>query len=188
MWFCAARVGGVGSWWESVHQQVCPGLCVCLTLSPVPISPVWPHLHSCLVSRSFTFPTPLTPIPLPLPLPPFLISHVPPQEEAGSLGSPQQPTPKNTVWFCLRGVSPALRDSLGWGWGAGSCLLGPDPYQAFPSPTSLSALGLRILAHCPYISLNWGLHRPPSSFPQINPPVFIFSPYPHCRPPHTPVL
>lgn len=55
------------------------------------------------------------PLPVPRPSHPPLPSLLPPSATShgrpGSLGSPPQPAPKNTVWFCLRGVPlPWKRD------------------------------------------------------------------------------
>lgn len=78
------------------------------------------------------------PLPVPRPSHPPLPSLLPPSATShgrpGSLGSPPQPAPKNTVWFCLRGVPCPGRETSGLG--ACSCLrsLAPDGHSLAPLP------------------------------------------------------
>lgn len=73
------------------------------------------------------------PLPVPRPSHPPLPSLLPPSATShgrpGSLGSPPQPAPKNTVWFCLRGVSLPWKRDIRAG--------GPAPASAAWLPTGI---------------------------------------------------
>lgn len=125
------------------------------------------------------------PHPCPIPSSPTFLSssatsHPP---EAGSLGSPQQPAPKNTVWFCLRGVSPALAErqsGLGaGGWGeAGCCFLGLTPTGRSLVPHLSLPWVCVVLTPLPPAApwtLEWGSPSDPFFFP---PNAQAFSPPP----------
>lgn len=135
---------GVGGRWErgappiSINRSAL--VVCCLLLSP--LSP------STFISgpRSFTSPVPHTP-PAPAFLPSFLSESATSHWRLGSLGSPQQLAPQNTVWLCLRGMSPDFAESV-WAGGPASCCFSLNrsghfpPSFAFPSPSFMPWSGL----------------------------------------------